>query len=200
MKNSIKILVLFVGILFGLNVKSRAQLSISVHIGNPPIWAPAQYAHRIRYYYIPEMDCYYDAQREGYYFFNQDSGDWYFTRNLPQEDSEYDFNSGPKVQIEYFGNRPFEYFRDRRIDYFNRYHPEGRMDFYGRYERGLGHHSGWENRWNGDFKNGQDKKDRKEWKNERKWDKKNGDQRGWDNNGDGDKKNWDRGKDKDNRD
>jgi hypothetical protein len=39
--------------LMGVNT-SKAQVSVSVNIGRPPVWAPPAYAHNTRYYYIPE--------------------------------------------------------------------------------------------------------------------------------------------------
>ena len=39
----------------------QAQFSLSVHFGPPPPWGPAGYAS-VRYYYLPDIEAYYDVQ------------------------------------------------------------------------------------------------------------------------------------------
>ena len=46
------------GLLF--SKRSQAQLSVSINIGNQPAWAPEGY-DEAQYYYIPDMDMYYDV-------------------------------------------------------------------------------------------------------------------------------------------
>lgn len=55
--------------LFFLNLNlSKAQVSLSFHIGTGPRWAPVAYSRTTRYYYFPEYDLYFDAFRNGYYY------------------------------------------------------------------------------------------------------------------------------------
>ncbi len=100
---------------------SKAQVSFSVHIGSPPVWAPPEYAHTIRYYYIPEIDSYYDAQRGGYYY--NDGPSWVFSASLPGIYAGYNIGSLHHVAVRYYGDRPYSYFGARRAVYVQRYHP-----------------------------------------------------------------------------
>jgi hypothetical protein len=99
---------------------SKAQVSFSVHIGTPPVWAPPAYAHTVRYYYIPEMDCYYDASRSGYYYNN--GGSWVFSAYAPAAYRGYDVGRFHHIVVNYNGNRPYDYFRGQRYAYVQRYH------------------------------------------------------------------------------
>jgi hypothetical protein len=100
---------------------SRAQVSLSVHIGSPPVWAPAEYAHTTRYYYIPEIDSYYDAQNQGYYYNNGPS--WVFSASLPGIYASYNIASLHHIRVNYYGARPYTYFAPQRTVYVQRYHP-----------------------------------------------------------------------------
>ncbi|WP_448701437.1 hypothetical protein ACFGVR_04525 [Mucilaginibacter sp. AW1-3] len=100
---------------------TKAQVSLSVHIGTPPVWAPAAYANNTRYYYIPEIDSYYDAQRGGYYY--NDGPDWVFSASLPGFYAGYNIASLHHVPVRYYGDRPYTYFASRRTVYVQRYHP-----------------------------------------------------------------------------
>ncbi len=144
--------------LLGANT-SKAQVSLSVRIGNPPVWAPAQYAHTTRYYYIPEIDSYYDAQRGGYYY--NDGPSWVFSASLPGIYASYNIGSLHHVAVNYYGDRPYTYFAPRRTVYVQRYHPveynhvEYRNVSYRRVENDRGHwdngnHGGRGPEWHGD--------------------------------------------------
>ena len=130
MKNLGKLFALL-GLFLLVNItESKAQISFSLGLRFAPAWAPVEYAHHTRYYYIPQLDCYYDAVLGGYYFHDQDGDDWFFTRTLPDYFQGFDFYSCPKVELDYFGDRPFEFFRDRRFEYFHEYHPDGLIPYY----------------------------------------------------------------------
>lgn len=132
---------------------SKAQISLSVRIGTPPVWAPPAYAHTVRYYYIPEMDCYYDAARAGYYF--NRGGGWRYTAYLPAEYRGYDIGRYHHVVVNYYGERPYTYFSGRRNVYVQRYAPVRSyrqvtyVDHHNYYHRGYeprGHYDG-RGRW-----------------------------------------------------
>lgn len=135
MKNLRKLFILLGLFLLVATTKSNAQISFSVGLRFAPAWAPVEYAHHTRYYYLPDLDAYYDAALGGYYFHDQDGDDWFFTRTLPDYFQGFDFYSCPKVELEYFGDRPFEFFRDRRFEFFHEYHPDGLIPYY--------HHEDW---------------------------------------------------------
>jgi len=45
---------LFLGILLLTIAHSRAQVSVNVNFGTPPVWAPADRVE-VQYYYLPEI-------------------------------------------------------------------------------------------------------------------------------------------------
>lgn len=117
--------------LMGINT-SKAQVSVSLNIGSPPVWAPPVYAHTIRYYYIPEVDCYYDAVRAGYYY---NSGPrWVFSAYLPGAYRDYDIASCHHVAVNYYGSQPYTYFSSRRYGYVQRYHSRPEREYRPEYE------------------------------------------------------------------
>jgi len=164
MKNKLKALFASLVILLGMHIQTKAQVSLSVRIGNPPAWAPRERAYQVRYYYLPELDAYYDAQRQGYYYAN--GGGWIFTPTLPQMYAGYDFYTGPKIEVNYFGDRPFEFFRAQREDYFRTYHPGGHLDFTGGYLYRRGSVSGWDRRMHREIRQDrrEDRRERREWR------------------------------------
>ncbi len=143
-------------IMLASSFTSRAQVSLSVHIGTPPVWAPPVYAHTIRYYYIPEIDSYYDAVNQGYYY-NNGPG-WVFSASLPGIYAGYNIGSLHTVAVNYYGARPYTYFAPRRAVYVQRYHPvvyrpEYRNVHYEEMNRGHwdnGNHGGRGPQWHGD--------------------------------------------------
>ena len=137
MKNPGKLFALIALFLLINNTETKAQISFSAGLRFAPAWAPVEYAHHTRYYYLPDLDGYYDASLGGYYFHDQDGDDWFFTRTLPENFQGFDFYSSPRIALEYFGDRPFEFFRERRLGYFNEYHPDGRIPYYSGYYRGI---------------------------------------------------------------
>lgn len=131
----------------------KAQVSLSFHIGTPPVWAPAAYAHNTRYYYIPEIDSYYDAQRGGYYY--NDGPDWVFSASLPGIYAGYNIGSLHHVAVRYYGDRPYTYFASRRSVYVQRYHPVQYRNVGYRHDNDRGHwdngrHGGRGPEWHGD--------------------------------------------------
>src|ERR1700712_1025021 len=115
-----KLMILFFLITsIGLNV-TEAQVSVGVRIGYPPVWAPR--AYNTRYYYIPELDAYYDASRGGYYV-NNGSEDWSYESTLPGYYGDVDFSLFHPVVVNYWGARPWGYFGRYRLGYVRSYHP-----------------------------------------------------------------------------
>lgn len=137
MKN---LLIVFTLLLLAQPFKGAAQISVHINIGNPPWWAPRAYAHHTRYYYIPEIDSYYDASREGY-FVNIDGG-WVFSPNLPEYYGPENFDGWHKVVINYYGDQPYRYFNTNRYGYVQSYHPEWERNNWNR-PHDNGKHKGW---------------------------------------------------------
>ncbi|MGN6179056.1 MAG: hypothetical protein ACTHNW_07735 [Mucilaginibacter sp.] len=78
---------------------AQIHFSIGVNIGNQPEWGPVGY-ERADYYYMPDIDAYYDVNAHTYIYFNNDA--WVRTTMLPPRYAGYDVYRGYKVVI----NRP----------------------------------------------------------------------------------------------
>ena len=49
-----------IGILFLTMATTKAQISVNVNFGQPPVWAPADRVEA-QNYYLPDIDAYYDV-------------------------------------------------------------------------------------------------------------------------------------------
>lgn len=61
---------------------ASAQINVSLNIGVQPQWGPVGYDYA-RYYYMPEMDMYYDVANRSYLYYNGRS--WISNRNIPRQ-------------------------------------------------------------------------------------------------------------------
>ncbi len=75
---------------------ASAQVSVSVNIGMQPVWGPVGYDH-VDYYYIPDVDAYYDVPRRQYTYY--DGGQWITRYSLPPQYNSFDLYSAHKVVI-----------------------------------------------------------------------------------------------------
>jgi len=115
MKKSVFSLVLFMSVFF-----AHAQVSINVNIGTPPSWGP-EGNDDSRYYYLPDIDTYYDVSQSQYIYVN--NGQWIRERRLPVKYRQYDLYSGYKVVLnDYKGNSPYLYHKKHRANYPKGYH------------------------------------------------------------------------------
>jgi hypothetical protein len=88
---------------------AQAQVNVNVNAG-PPAWGPAVPAGT-QFYYIPEIDGYYDLYAQQYIVFRD--GQW-----IPvQVISGYDPYSFHPVVLDYRGRQPWMYVRDHRARY-----------------------------------------------------------------------------------
>ena len=100
MKKSVFALVLFMSVFF-----AQAQVSINVNIGTPPSWGP-EGNDNSRYYYLPDIDTYYDVAKSQYIYENK--GKWIRQKNLPSKNRQYDLYKGYKVVLtDYKGDAPY---------------------------------------------------------------------------------------------
>ncbi|SDD68454.1 hypothetical protein [Niabella drilacis] len=75
-----------------------AQVHISVNIGNQPQWGPYGYNYnQARYYYLPEINVYYDVYNKTYIY--QDRRSWVTTRSLPRQYGNVNLYNTYKVVI-----------------------------------------------------------------------------------------------------
>lgn len=98
-----------------MGVLSHAQLSVNVNIGTPPSWGPAGYDDS-RYYYLPDIDTYYDVNRSQYIYIN--NGQWARASRLPSRYRGYDLYGGYKVVLnDYRGDAPYTYHKTHITKY-----------------------------------------------------------------------------------
>ncbi|MFD1604587.1 hypothetical protein ACFSJW_14350 [Flavobacterium artemisiae] len=110
MKKLVFASVLFMSVFF-----AQAQVSINVNIGTPPSWGPQGYDDS-RYYYLPDIDVYYDIDQS--LFIYENSGKWTSEKRLPSRYRNYDLYSGYKVVLtDYKGNSPYNYHTKHRKAY-----------------------------------------------------------------------------------
>ena len=119
--NMMKVLKFIVaGIALFLAGAVQSQVSVNVNIGTPPLWGPVGYTE-VRYYYLPDVEAYYDIQSSMFICFVE--GDWVHRANLPSRYRSYDLYGGYKVVItDYHGSAPYKYFNDHKAKYAKCYH------------------------------------------------------------------------------
>lgn len=129
MKKLLLITMIVAAFLFNTETKAQVRLNLNVNIGERPNWGvPGNYAGD--YYYLPEIDSYYDIPRQQFIYF--DGGGWMYASSLPYQYRDYDLYNGYKVVI----NEPRPYlncqvYRQRYSRYYNTYRrPEFIMQSY----------------------------------------------------------------------
>jgi hypothetical protein len=103
-----------------MSVFAHAQVSINVNIGTPPNWGPQGYDDS-RYYYLPDIDTYYDVTQKQFIYDN--NGRWIRENRLPSKYRQYDLYGGYKVVLnDYRGDAPYTYHTKHRSNYPKGYH------------------------------------------------------------------------------
>ncbi|MCF6132207.1 hypothetical protein [Flavobacterium wongokense] len=81
----------------------------------PPVWAPKA-PTTVRYYYLPDIQTYYDASSQRYIYNN--NGTWTRTAALPAYYRGYDLRNGNTVYLsDYKGNTPYVLFNEHKVKY-----------------------------------------------------------------------------------
>ena len=112
MKTLQKLLIAIAFIAFG---STQAQVSVNVNVGTPPAWGPAGYTET-RYYYLPDIETYYDVSTTEYIYMN--NGRWVRTVNVPAPYRTYNFYNGYKVVMtDYRGKTPYVYHNTYKVKY-----------------------------------------------------------------------------------
>lgn len=94
MKKLVYLTVLVGGLFF---VKpAEAQVNVSINIGNQPAWGPVGYDYA-RYYYIPEINVYYDVINRRYTHYQ--GRRWVTSRSLPGRYRNFNFYNTYKVVV-----------------------------------------------------------------------------------------------------
>lgn len=79
-----------------------AQVNVHINIGSQPQWGPSGYNYA-RYYYLPEINAYYDITNRTYIIYNRRR--WVTVRNLPRQYRNFDLYRTYKVVVN--TNRPW---------------------------------------------------------------------------------------------
>ncbi len=94
MKKQLLAIAVIIGTAFCIN--AHAQVSVRINIGAQPVWGPTGYDY-VEYYYIPDVDAYYDVPRRQYTWY--DGGHWVTRRSLPPRYHDFDLYGAHKVVI-----------------------------------------------------------------------------------------------------
>lgn len=95
-----------------MNASIEAQINVHVSL---PDWGPVVTTEE--YYYLPEIDSYYDIRRSQFIYIN--NGYWIRSRNLPSRYRNYNLNTGQVVVInDYRGSKPYTHFRNHKLKYY----------------------------------------------------------------------------------
>ena len=103
------------GMLFLITTSLSAQVSVNVNIGKPPIWAKTAPVE-VQYYYLPDIEVYYDAPAQRYIYLN--NGAWVRSAYLPKRHRGYDlYHSRPVYLTDYRGNQPYVLYKTHKVKY-----------------------------------------------------------------------------------
>jgi hypothetical protein len=109
-----------IGVVLSLASIVQAQVSVNVNIGSPPPWGPVGYT-QVRYYYLPDVEAYYDVQTSMFIYFG--AGVWVHRAYLPTRYESYDLYGGYKVVMkDYHGDAPYIHFKEHKMKYAKGYH------------------------------------------------------------------------------
>ncbi len=106
---------ILVTILFLFFNLSKAQVSVNVNIGKPPVWGPV--VTNEKYYYLPDINSYYDIQQSQFIYLS--NGSWIRSISLPRRYRSYDLNTGYVVVLnDYHGRNPYKNFKNHKVKYY----------------------------------------------------------------------------------
>ncbi len=104
-----------IGMLFISTANSQGQVSVNVNLGTPPVWAPANRVET-QYYYLPDVDAYYDVPAERFIYVNK--GSWIRSKVLPTRFKSYNLRGGNIIYLtDYRGNAPYVYHKNHIVKY-----------------------------------------------------------------------------------
>jgi len=112
--------------LFALTA-NHAQVSVNVNIASPPEWGPVGYS-QVSYYYIPDVESYYDIRAQQFIFLN--NGVWIRSHNLPNRYRNYNLYDGYKVVLnDNYGSRPYNHYHEHKVKYHKGYHKGNQKNY-----------------------------------------------------------------------
>lgn len=96
-----------------MSIAVQAQINVNVSL---PVWGPVVTTEE--YYYLPDIDSYYDIHQSQFIYLN--NGAWVRNRTLPNRYRNYNLNSGRVVVIkDYHGNSPYAHFKNHKVKYYS---------------------------------------------------------------------------------
>ena len=125
--------------------QAQVRFNINLNLGARPAWGlPGNYAGD--YYYMPEIDSYYDIPSRQFIYF--DGRSWIYASELPYMYRDYDLYRGYKVVVN--EPRPYlrgDFYRDRYRSYYNTY--RARVEIGPRYDNDRYNRGRWDDHDNG---------------------------------------------------
>jgi hypothetical protein len=124
-----KLKYLVFGVLLSTSISAHAQVSVNINLGQPPVWAPAT-AEKVQYYYLPEIETYYDVPAQRYIYVK--NGKWYRSAALPAHYRTYNLKKGKIVYLtDYKGQKPYYFHKSHKIKYgkFKSVNPKNQKGF-----------------------------------------------------------------------
>ena len=94
MKKFFYLSLVFIGLSFA--TESKAQIRVNINIGSQPLWGPVGYDY-VRYYYIPEIDVYYNVVNKKYTYYQGNR--WVTKSKLPNRYKNVDLYRTYKVVL-----------------------------------------------------------------------------------------------------
>jgi hypothetical protein len=91
-----KKIILSFAIIFACITGASAQVGFQLNLGQQPVWGPTGYDY-VQYYYIPDLDAYYDVTNQVYVF--NEGGQWMTYNTLPPRYNGFDLYGAYKVVI-----------------------------------------------------------------------------------------------------
>ncbi len=94
MKRQILLIVLFIAACFGTVTAQVSMMQDNINV--QPIWGPVGYDH-VSYYYLPDIDVYYDVPNRQYVYYEDNN--WVKNTTLPDRFAKYDLYHSYKAVI-----------------------------------------------------------------------------------------------------
>lgn len=129
MKKLLLSMTFLTALVFQQPTEAQVRVNLNLNMGPRPAWG-IQGNYAGDYYYLPEIDCFYDIPRRQFVYY--DGYGWINAYKLPNRYRGYDLYRGYKVIVN--EPRPFvrvDYYRNRYPQYYNTYKP--RVEVYNRY-------------------------------------------------------------------
>lgn len=105
---------MFVASMLLFSAFAQAQITIT----KPPSWGPTGYT-KATYYYIPDVETYYDISKKQYIY--QNDGKWTRSASLPAAHKNYNLYNGYKVVLTDTDPAPYKYFKKHKVKYYKGY-------------------------------------------------------------------------------